>query len=151
MADAGKVSVVPTPSEIPDSQAQAQAQAAQSQDHRRVQPKVRTQLSNERTFLAWLRTGLTSIALGLASAQLLDDHRLVGISFTRLLATLFVLLGIGLVVLGRWRFRSAAIGIAEGRFTTRRREFELVVGAAVVIGVVALLVVVGIATQDVAT
>jgi putative membrane protein len=116
--------------------------AALPEGERRSQPKVRTHLSNERTFLAWLRTGLTSIALGLASAQVLDDRVFFGVSLTRTLAALLVGLGIGLVVLGRWRFRAAAIGIINGSFSPRRREFDAVVLTTIIIGVVALLVLV---------
>ncbi len=37
-----------------------------------------THLANERTYLAWFRTGLTTIALGLAAAQLLTRNVLPG-------------------------------------------------------------------------
>lgn len=102
---------------------------------------VRTHLANERTFLAWVRTGLTSIALGLAAAQLLDDHRLAGISLTKLLAGLLVLLGVWLGVLGRWRFRQAAIGIRNGSFQPRRRGFEAVIVVLLIVGALSLLVI----------
>ena len=34
--------------------------------------RARTHLANERTFLAWLRTGLGLIVLGLAAAQFME-------------------------------------------------------------------------------
>ena len=33
--------------------------------------RARTHLANERTFLAWFRTGVTLVALGIAAAELL--------------------------------------------------------------------------------
>ena len=103
--------------------------------------KNRTHLANERTFLAWLRTGLTCMALGMAALQVLDEHEIGGIPLTRVIAALLVALGIWLVVLGRWRFRQAAIGIRDDTFTTRRRGFEVVVLAMTIVGLIALLIV----------
>jgi putative membrane protein len=54
-------------------------------------PDYRFSLANERTFLAWLRTGLALIAGGLAVAQFLPDGRLRT-------AIALVLLGSGAVV-----------------------------------------------------
>lgn len=103
--------------------------------------RVRTHLANERTFLAWMRTGLTCIALGLAAAQLLDEQRVLGVPLTKVLSGSLVVLGVWLVVLGRWRFRQAAIGILNDTFRIRRRGFESVVVGAVLIGALALLVI----------
>jgi uncharacterized membrane protein YidH (DUF202 family) len=37
-----------------------------------LESRARTHLANERTFLAWLRTGIALISLGLAAAQFLE-------------------------------------------------------------------------------
>jgi uncharacterized membrane protein YidH (DUF202 family) len=37
-----------------------------------LESRARTHLANERTFLAWLRTGISLIGLGLAAAKFLD-------------------------------------------------------------------------------
>src|SRR5690606_984075 len=50
--------------------------------------KIRTHLANERTYLAWGRTGLTMIALGLGAAQLLDRHVLPAVALDTLPAEL---------------------------------------------------------------
>ena len=63
----------------------------------------RTLLANERTFSAWLRTGLTSIGGGLAVARLLggDD---TGEGLARIVGMLLVLAGGGVSMLGLWRY-----------------------------------------------
>lgn len=86
---------------------------------RRQETRVRTHLANERTFLAWLRTALTAMTLGLASAEFLTDDLGLGIAFpvTRVLATTMV--GGGIVILG--------LGIREymrNRRKIREGEFE---------------------------
>lgn len=94
---------------------------------------IRTHLANERTFLAWSRTGLTAIALGLGAAQLLDRHVVAGVALDKLLAGSLVVLGAVLVVTGRFRYRQTAIGIRDGTYRTHRRGLEVVlVGTAIV-------------------
>ncbi len=88
--------------------------------------KIRTHLANERTFLAWSRTGFTAIALGLAAAQLLDRHVVYGVALDKLLAASLVIFGLTLVLVGRWRYRSTAIGIRDDEFRTHRRGLEVV-------------------------
>ena len=105
---------------------------------------VRTHLANERTFLAWVRTGLTCMALGVAAAQLLDAHTLAGVSLSTLLGVLLVALGACTVVVGRLRFRSAAIGINQGIFRARRRGLDTVVIGSLAIAVLAVVVTISI-------
>lgn len=98
--------------------------------------KIRTHLANERTFLAWSRTGFTMIALGLGAAQLLDRHVLLGVALDQLLAIVLVVFGLVLVVVGRWRYRSTAIGINTDEYRTHRRGLEILwLGAIVVAGI----------------
>jgi putative membrane protein len=68
----------------------------------------RTHLANERTFAAWLRTGLSVAAGGIAVAHLVPEpsrNSLVALA----LGAAFVLLGVGILVYGARRYaRSAA-------------------------------------------
>ena len=66
--------------------------------------RATTHLANERTFLAWFRTGLTLIALGLAIAQFLTPSETGGVSIRAGLAALTELTGGALVLMGTYRY-----------------------------------------------
>lgn len=100
--------------------------------------KIRTHLANERTFLAWSRTGFTMMALGLGAAQLLDRHVLLGVALDQLLAIVLVLFGIVLVVVGRWRYRVTAIGINTDEYRTHRRGLEILWIGAILVAAIAI-------------
>lgn len=99
---------------------------------------IRTHLANERTFLAWSRTGLTAIALGLGAAQLLDRHEFAGLPLDKLLAASLVVLGAVLVVTGRYRYRQTAIGIRDSTYRTHRRGLEVVLVGTFVVTVISI-------------
>jgi len=69
--------------------------------------RARTHLANERTFLAWLRTGLSLIALGLAAAQFLRGLFPGGVALAVLLAVLLIIIGTIMVIFGGWRYIEA--------------------------------------------
>jgi putative membrane protein len=75
--------------------------------------RARTHLANERTFLAWFRTGITLVALGLAAAQFLDP---TGHGVVRLLATLVIGTGALMVIVGLLRYRRGRDEIDASRF-----------------------------------
>ena len=79
---------------------------------------MRTHLANERTFLAWLRTALTTMALGLASLELLSDELGSGIGFpvTRVLATTLVAGGLAILLAGIREYLVNRRKIREGEF-----------------------------------
>lgn len=86
---------------------------------RQEDARVRTHLANERTFLAWLRTALTAMTLGLAAVEFLTGDLGTGVDFpiTRVLA--ITLVGGGLVILG--------FGVREymiNRGKIRKGDFE---------------------------
>ncbi len=87
----------------------------------------RTRLANERTFLAWWRTGLTAFAVAIGAGKLVpavaDDvepwpYELLGAGFG--------LLGVGFVLYGWMRQRAVDRALAAG-------EYAAPSGAAVVI------------------
>jgi putative membrane protein len=67
--------------------------------------RARTHLANERTFLAWFRTGITLVALGLAAAQFLQVEGEEGAALVRGLATVVIGTGAFVVIVGLSRYR----------------------------------------------
>ena len=104
---------------------------------------VRTHLANERTFLAWARTGFTAIALGLGAAQLLEERRVAGLPINQAIAIVLVLFGLVLVLVGRWRYRQTAIGLRDGNYRTHRRMFEVVLVGTFVVVAASIIFVLG--------
>ena len=104
-----------------------------------VESRTRTHLANERTYLAWFRTGITLIALGLAAAQFLTRDVVAGIPIVRLLATVLVLTGIFLVGVGAWRYTKGRAHIDAMDFRPARRSIVVSSIAAIVTGVIAIV------------
>ena len=77
---------------------------AEQADH---EPDYRFTLANERTFLAWLRTGLSLIALGLVAARLLPVDLLPGLPLGHIFSALLVLSGTLMVIFGAVRYARA--------------------------------------------
>ena len=80
-------------------------------------PRVTDHLANERTFLAWFRTGLTLIALGIAAGQFLTLDSAPGGPLVRVLSTTVIATGAFLVAVGTYRYSTnrARIDAAEFR------------------------------------
>lgn len=78
--------------------------------------RVTDHLANERTFLAWFRTGLTLIALGIAGAQLLTLDGAAGVPLVRVLSTILIVTGAFLVVVGTNRYRVNQVRIDAAEF-----------------------------------
>ena len=100
--------------------------------------RARTHLANERTFLAWFRTGITMVALGLAGAQLLGvengQERLVVL----VLATLVIVTGAFLVLVGLVRYRDGRGRIDAAEFRPAWNSIMVAAALAVVASVVAV-------------
>jgi putative membrane protein len=103
----------------------------------------RTRLANERTYLAWWRTGLTSLAVSLAAGkvvpQLSNSHstwpfQVVGAGFA--------LLGIACIGYGLRRERQIEAALMRGEFVQPDRAFTMAMTAGgVVLGLLTLLLV----------
>jgi putative membrane protein len=76
--------------------------------------RARTHLANERTFLAWLRTGLSLVAVGLAVAGLLPVDLVPGVPYVRTFSILLVLSGTTLVIYGALRYVRVSDQIETG-------------------------------------
>lgn len=104
--------------------------------------RVRTHLANERTYLAWLRTGTAMVALGLASAQFLTHHLAPGFPLVRILAVTLVLTGIAITVTGGWRYLDNMRRIDEQKFQPAARSVILSASAVALVGLLAVVFIV---------
>jgi putative membrane protein len=77
----------------------------------------RTHLANERTALAWWRTGLTSVAVGLGIGKVIPElsHNAVRWPYAAI-GTAYALLGVALMVYGSWRQRAVEEAVMRGAF-----------------------------------
>lgn len=100
--------------------------------------RARTHLANERTFLAWFRTGLTMIALGIAAAQFLGADPVGALPFVRGIATLLAIGGVLVAAGGSYRYSSSRTRIESVDFRPARLSVVLTTVAAAIIGILAV-------------
>ena len=102
----------------------------------------RTRLANERTYLAWWRTGLTSLAVSVGLGRIVPGvshvtkwpYELVGVGFG--------LLGVAFIVAGFVRVRSVERALARNEFPRLDERLELgliVAGVALGVGTIVLV------------
>ena len=102
----------------------------------------RTYLAQERTYLAWLRSGLTAFAVSLGAGKIVPAVAHKTEWPYAALGAGFALLGIACVVYGFLRERVVSQAIGEGRFVKVDRWFSTVLaGAAVLLGVATAILV----------
>ena len=99
-----------------------------------VDVDARFLLANERTLLAWVRTGLTLMAAGVAARQLGE-----GVEKHRVVAGALVLLGTLSVLAGGRRYVLADRALRQGRLPTTGASPLALVLAVVAVGVGLLL------------
>jgi putative membrane protein len=98
--------------------------------------RARTHLANERTFLAWLRSGLSLMAVGLAAAGFLPVDLVPGFPYVRLFASLLVLAGTIMVLYGARRYVQARQQIETGSYDP---SSTAIVTIAAIIGLLGIL------------
>jgi putative membrane protein len=98
--------------------------------------RARTHLANERTFLAWLRTGLSLVAVGLAAAGFLPVDLVPGFPYVRSFSGLLVLCGTMMVLYGARRYVKSWQQIETGSYDPAGTA---IVTVAVIIGLLGLL------------
>jgi inner membrane protein YidH len=106
----------------------------------------RTRLANERTYLAWWRTGLASLAVGLGTGKLLPavasgtqwPYTVVGIGFTAI--------GVFFIAYAFERHKRVEAAVLRGEFAPPQER--VIAGLAIVGVVLGLLVIVLILTSS---
>ena len=100
--------------------------------------RARTHLANERTFLAWFRTGITLVALGLAAAQFLGSDAPDGPQLVHVLATVVIVTGGFVVAVGMTRYREGRRRIDAEAFSPAWRSVTVMTGAALTVTALAI-------------
>ena len=105
--------------------------------------RVRSHLANERTFLAWLRTGLALIVVGIGAAQFLElDRNLIpGVRIVSDFAALLILVGTLTVIVGRVRYMQSREQIDRAQFHPAGRSITTATVLIAVIGVLSIALV----------
>lgn len=101
----------------------------------------RTRLANERTYLAWWRTGLTSLAVSLAAGKVVPQ--LANTSRTwpyQLIGAGFAVIGIACIAYALRRERQVESALMRGDFVPPDRAWTLVMTlAGVLLGILTLV------------
>ena len=98
----------------------------------------RTRLANERTYLAWWRTGLTTFAVSFGAGRLVPQLSGGPNWAFQLIGVAFALVGVAFVTYGYLRYREVESALSRGEYTSLADRAALIFG-----GVGALL---GVAT-----
>jgi putative membrane protein len=105
----------------------------------------RTRLANERTYLAWLRTGLTSFAVSLGVGEIVPAFSGGPTWPYTLIGAAFALLGVGFTAFAFVRERQVTRALDEGGYAPLdERVLSGLAAAGVVLGMALLLVTVAV-------
>ena len=100
-------------------------------------PDTQAELANERTYLAWLRTGLALVAVGVAAEQLLPAE---GVIWARqLIGVSLILAGVLTAGLARWRWQRVDRAVRAGDPIPRPNLGYLVTAAIVLNGLATIV------------
>ena len=100
----------------------------------------RTRLANERTYLAWWRTGLTAFAVSLGAGRLVPAVAGGPQALYTVVGVLFAVLGLLVIAYGRQRGREVDDAISEGSY--RRADDRLLTLIAVRASIGGLLLII---------
>jgi putative membrane protein len=102
----------------------------------------RTRLANERTYLAWYRTGLTALAVGIGVGRVVPEVTDSASRGYELVGAGYGALGIALLVAGVYRSRNVETALTEGGYAPLSTALSLgLATAGVVLGAATFLLV----------
>lgn len=101
----------------------------------------RSRLANERTYLAWWRTGLTSLAVSLAAGKVVPQLSNTNHTWPyQVIGAGFAVIGIGCIAYGLRRERQVEAALMRGEFVPPDRAWTLAMTVAgVLLGVFTLV------------
>ncbi|MEC7838462.1 MAG: DUF202 domain-containing protein [Chlamydiota bacterium] len=70
-------------------------------------------LANERTYAAWLRTGLTALAAGLGIEKFLGDGSVIPINLIRIVSISLLSLSTACFYLAAWRYQHVGVRLVS--------------------------------------
>jgi putative membrane protein len=100
----------------------------------------RTRLANERTYLAWWRTGLAAFAVSIGAGRLVPAVAGGPQALYSATGVLFAVVGILVIIYGRKRGRDVDAAISEGRFERADDRVLALLAALATIGGLMLIV-----------
>lgn len=100
----------------------------------------RTRLANERTYLAWWRTGLTAFAVSIEAGRLVPAVAGGPQDLYSVAGVLFALIGILVIIYGRRRGREVDAAISEGRYQRADERMLSVIAGLAALGGLLLIV-----------
>jgi putative membrane protein len=110
---------------------------------RRIDAFRRTHLANERTYLAWLRSGLTAVAVGLGVGKFLPDLPNAGPTWPYIvLGGAFCVLGVLMMVTGIRRLRHVNRALERGEFGELDEHVASQIGVLTVVLAVATIAII---------
>jgi putative membrane protein len=102
----------------------------------------RTRLANERTYLAWWRTGLAAFAVSIGAGRLVPAVAGGPQTLYSVVGVLFALIGILVILYGRKRGREVDASISEGRYERAdERMLAVITGLAAVGGLLLIVLI----------
>src|SRR5256885_3843544 len=99
-------------------QKEVDAEPANSQDARpkKTSKKVSDHLANERTFLAWIRTGLATIAFGFVVERLKGNTSVIPYHLSSFFGVCLTVLGVIMMIVALLEFLNNRLSIDAERF-----------------------------------
>ena len=102
----------------------------------------RTRLANERTYLAWWRTGLTSLAVGLGAGKIVPELSSGSAWPFEIVGSAFVLVGIGLIAYSYIRQKQVEEALSRGEYASLSPSASLAFAAVgVLLGLGTILII----------
>jgi putative membrane protein len=103
--------------------------------------RARSLLANERTFLAWVRTGLSMLAIGIAAAQFIGRDEVNGLHLVTIFSLFLAVSGVMLTVFGGIQFARGRDQINTGTYRSSTTAVGLTVAMAIIAGVVGIAII----------